>query len=93
MIKTWQVKTNGREKIVNPSSRSSPIDRRTSRRREEDDLPGDESPPSESDWKWKKRNTQMKKNPRCAQQSNDWFNDHELVTGLEETLQSKTKEC
>ncbi|CAA6674439.1 unnamed protein product [Spirodela intermedia] len=35
--------------IANSSSKSSPIDQRTSRRREEDDLPGDQSPPLESD--------------------------------------------
>ncbi|CAA6674581.1 unnamed protein product [Spirodela intermedia] len=34
--------------IANPSSKSSPIDQRTSRRREEDDPLGDESPPPES---------------------------------------------
>ncbi|CAB1184487.1 unnamed protein product [Spirodela intermedia] len=34
--------------IANPSSKSSSIDRRTSRRREEDDPLGDESPPLES---------------------------------------------
>ncbi|CAA6674596.1 unnamed protein product [Spirodela intermedia] len=34
--------------IANPSSKSSLIDRQTSHRQEEDDLPGDESPPLES---------------------------------------------
>ncbi|CAA6674612.1 unnamed protein product [Spirodela intermedia] len=36
------------KRITNPSSKSSPIDRRTSRRREEDDPSRDESPPLES---------------------------------------------
>ncbi|CAA6658261.1 unnamed protein product [Spirodela intermedia] len=36
------------KRIMNPLSKASPIDRQTSRNREEDDLLGDESPPLES---------------------------------------------
>ncbi|CAA7400837.1 unnamed protein product [Spirodela intermedia] len=44
----WVVESIRDKRIVNPSSKSSPIDRQTSRHREEDDLPRDESPPLES---------------------------------------------
>ncbi|CAA6661174.1 unnamed protein product [Spirodela intermedia] len=47
MWNNWTVELS-LERIANLSSKASPIDRRTSRRREEDDPLGDESPPLES---------------------------------------------
>ncbi|CAA7407015.1 unnamed protein product [Spirodela intermedia] len=47
MWNNWTVELS-LERIANPSSKASPIDRRTSHRREEDDSLGDESPPLES---------------------------------------------